>query len=239
MRRVVIIPARYKSSRFPGKPLINLLGKPMILWVSELSAQAVGKKNVYIATDDEQISKVVSTAGFNAIMTSSECSTGTDRLAEAANQISADIYINIQGDEPLIDPEAIDSVIRELNEDIGVSNAFVRITEPYKMMDTDVVKVVIDKNYQALYYSRLGIPFGKDENPYVFQQLGLYAFSRAKLQNFRHMIRHPLERAESVEMLRYLEHGFKVQMVLVEDDGLSVDSPKDVKLVEQRINAFN
>ena len=97
MKSVVIIPARYKSSRFPGKPLVHLLGKPMILWVSELSAQAVGKENVYIATDDERISKVVTTAGFNAIMTSEQCLTGTDRLAEAANRIQADIYINVQG----------------------------------------------------------------------------------------------------------------------------------------------
>ena len=100
MRSVVIIPARYKSSRFPGKPLINLLGKPMVLWVAELSARAVGKENVYIATDDKRISKVVVDASFNTIMTSDKCFTGTDRLAEAAKQISADIYINVQGDEP-------------------------------------------------------------------------------------------------------------------------------------------
>ena len=113
MKSVVVIPARYKSSRFPGKPLVNLLGKPMILWVSELSAKAVGKENVYIATDDERISKIVTAAGFNAIMTSDHCFTGTDRLAEAANKISADIYINVQGDEPLVNPKDIINMSRQ------------------------------------------------------------------------------------------------------------------------------
>ena len=239
MHTVGLIPARWGSSRFEGKPLAIICGQSMISRVYDRACMSKLLDQVYVVTDDKRIENHCNLFNIPVIRVDDDVATGTDRCAIASLKIDADIYVNIQGDEPLIDPEAIDSVIRELNEEIGVSNAFVRITEPYKMMDTDVVKVVIDKNYQALYYSRLGIPFGKDENPYVFQQLGLYAFSRAKLQNFRHMIRHPLERAESVEMLRYLEHGFKVQMVLVEDDGLSVDSPKDVKLVEQRINAFN
>ena len=115
MRSVVIIPARYQSSRFPGKPLVCLLGKPMILWVAELSERAVGNKNVYVATDDEKIANVVIKAGFQAIMTSEDCLTGTDRLAEAAQKIDADIYINVQGDEPLIDSQDIRRVIEEKN----------------------------------------------------------------------------------------------------------------------------
>ena len=111
MKVIVVIPARYSSSRFPGKPLIKLLGKPMIIWVAELSSKAVGKENVYIATDDDQIQKTVIQKGYNVVMTSKNCLTGTDRLAEVAKKIDADIYINVQGDEPLVDPKDIQKVI--------------------------------------------------------------------------------------------------------------------------------
>ena len=113
MKTIVIIPARYKSSRFPGKPLIRLLGKPMILWVADLCSTAIGKKNVFIATDDNEISNTITNEGYQAIMTSKDCLTGTDRLAEAAKKINADIYVNVQGDEPLVNPKDIQNIIEE------------------------------------------------------------------------------------------------------------------------------
>jgi len=159
MRSVVIIPARYQSSRFPGKPLVNLIGKPMILWVCELSMKAVKKENVFVATDDKRISEVVNAAGFKAIMTKKNCLTGTDRLAEAAKKVKADIYINVQGDEPMVDPKDIISVIKEkeLYYD-EVINGYCSISKDEDHKNINIPKVIFTEKKHLVYMSRLAIP---------------------------------------------------------------------------------
>ena len=186
MKSVVVIPARYKSSRFPGKPLVNLLGKPMILWVSELSAKAVGQENVYIATDDERISKVVTTAGFNAIMTSEQCLTGTDRLAEAAHKIQADIYINVQGDEPLVNPKDIVNIIKEkelhYNE---IINGYCSLSSEEDPNNVNIPKVIFTEDNSLIYMSRQAIPGYKDEiqaPSQYYKQVCIYAFTVNELK---------------------------------------------------------
>ncbi|HQR82254.1 MAG TPA: NTP transferase domain-containing protein, partial [Thiotrichales bacterium] len=159
MKTIIIIPARYKSSRFPGKPLVKLLGKPMIQWVAELSAKAVGEENVYIATDDTKIQKAVLGMGYQVVMTSEDCLTGTDRLAEVAQKIEADIYINVQGDEPLVDPEDIIKVIEAKkaypNE---VINGYAIIGEDEAPNSVNIPKVIFTEDKRLVYMSRQALP---------------------------------------------------------------------------------
>jgi 3-deoxy-manno-octulosonate cytidylyltransferase (CMP-KDO synthetase) len=244
MRSVIIIPARYKSSRFPGKPLINLLGKPMILWVSELSAQAVGKGNVYIATDDERISKVVTTAGFNAIMTSSECFTGTDRLAEAANKVTADIYINVQGDEPLVNPKDIINIIKakELHYD-EIINGYCPISRDEDPDNVNIPKVIFTEENSLVYMSRQAIPGFKDKNQapsQYYKQVCIYAFTAGELKNYAEYGRKStLEASEDIEIIRFLEWGKKIRMVETSTGSLAVDVQEDVAKVEQGLRELH
>jgi len=194
---------------------------------------------VYVVTDDKRVENHCSLFNIPVIRVDDDCATGTDRCVIASEKIDADIYVNIQGDEPLIDPDAIDRMVELFNPNIGTANAYVEITEPYKVMDNDVVKVVFNAYNCAMYYSRLGIPFPRHENGTVYQQLGLYAFSKERLKLFGELPMQSLEKSESVEMLRYVENGYDVQMVQVDDVGLSVDSPKDIKLVEDYLNGIN
>ena len=159
MKVIVVIPARYSSSRFPGKPLIKLLGKPMIIWVAVLSSKAVGKENVYIATDDDQIQKTVIQKGYNVVMTSKNCLTGTDRLAEVANKIEADIYINVQGDEPLVDPKDIQKVIdlkkKYPNEIINGYTMMEKDEDPKSLTKP---KIIFTEDKRMVYISRQPLP---------------------------------------------------------------------------------
>ena len=238
MRSVVVIPARYKSSRFPGKPLVSLLGKPMILWVSELSAKAVGQENVYIATDDERISKVVTTAGFNALMTSEKCLTGTDRLAEAAKQISADIYINVQGDEPLVNPKDIVNIIKakELyyNE---IINGYCSISSEEDPNNVNIPKVIFTEDNSLVYMSRQAIPGFKDNSQapsQYYKQVCIYAFTADELKSYADYGRKStLEASEDIEIIRFLEWGKKIRMVETSPGSLAVDAQEDVAKVEQ------
>nr|MDA3823453.1 NTP transferase domain-containing protein [Bacteroidales bacterium] len=155
MKSIVVIPARYQSSRFPGKPLVSLLGKPMILWVAELSEKAVGKENVYVATDDERIAKVVTDAGYQVVMTSDQALTGTDRLAEVAYKVNADIYINVQGDEPLLDPtdivKAIEEKVRFPQE---VINGYCALSDGDDPHSVNIPTLIITEHQQMIYISR-------------------------------------------------------------------------------------
>jgi len=244
MKSVVVIPARYKSSRFPGKPLVNLLGKPMILWVSELSAQAVGRENVYVATDDERISKVVTAAGFNAIMTSDKCFTGTDRLAEAANKIHADIYINVQGDEPLVDPKDIVNIIKEKELNYQeIINGYCHLSKNEDPNNINIPKVVFTENNILVYMSRQAIPGFKDEdkrpNQY-FKQVCIYAFTEEELKSFADYGRKSaLEESEDIEIIRFLELGKKIRMVEVNSGSLAVDVQEDVAKVEKKLSSLH
>jgi 3-deoxy-manno-octulosonate cytidylyltransferase (CMP-KDO synthetase) len=244
MKSVVIIPARYKSSRFPGKPLVDLLGKPMIVWVSELSAQAVGKENVYIATDDERISKVVIDAGFNVIMTSNQCLTGTDRLAEAANKIPADIYINVQGDEPLINPKDIINIIKtkELHYH-EIINGYCPLSSEEDPDNVNIPKVIFTEDNSLVYMSRQAIPGFKDSSQapsQYYKQVCIYAFTLDELKSYADYGRKStLEASEDIEIIRFLEWGKKIRMVKTDSGSLAVDVQEDVAKVEKELRELH
>lgn len=237
MRTVVVIPARFSSSRYPGKPLVSLLDKPMILWVAELAAQAVGAANVYVATEDARISAVVEAAGFQALMTSSAALTGTDRLAEAAQMIEADIYINVQGDEPLVDPTDILKIRdAKLAAPDWIVNGFSWITDDEDAHNVNLPKVITNERNELIYMSRLALPGFKDKEnaPARFKkQVCIYAFTQAELQAFGAFGRKSeLEKSEDIEILRFLELGKKILMIETRPGSLAVDVPDDVAKVE-------
>lgn len=237
MKTVVIIPARYKSSRFPGKPLIHLLGKPMILWVAELSAQAVPKEDVYVATDDQRIAKIVREAGFSVVITSEEALTGTDRLSEAALQIDADIYINVQGDEPIIDPKDIQKVRDKKIESIdAIINAFCWVSDEENVNSVNIPKVITNEHNRLIYMSRNALPGYKDSNnaPEKYKkQVCIYAFTKQELLWFSEFGRKSaLEFCEDIEILRFLESEKNILMVESSGGSLAVDVPEDVPHVE-------
>lgn len=235
MRSVIIIPARYQSSRFPGKPLALLLNKPMILWVAELSEKAVGRDNVYIATDSEDISKVVRSAGFNVVLTSKECLTGTDRLSEAAEKITSDIYINVQGDEPLVDPRDIISIIKakELHRN-NIINGYCSISDNENPNNINIPKVVFTEDKKLIYMSRSLIPGAKNQKPArYYKQVCIYAFTLSELQSFSNFGRKSsLEQFEDIEIIRFLEWGKTIRMVETRSNSLAVDTKEDVVRVE-------
>ncbi|MGB2221190.1 MAG: 3-deoxy-manno-octulosonate cytidylyltransferase [Neptunomonas phycophila] len=244
MKAVVLIPARYKSSRFPGKPLVPLLGKPMIIWVAELSAKAVGVENVYVATDDKRIADVVENAGYQSVMTSDKCLTGTDRLAEAAAQINADIYINVQGDEPLVDPADINKVLKaKINNPESIVNGFCLISPEEDPESVNIPKVITTEDDQLLYMSRKALPGFKDNKnaPIKYKkQVCIYGFSKEELDDFIGFGRKSeLEHSEDIEILRFLELGYKIKMVETKPGSLAVDIPDDVSVVENALRKVN
>lgn len=240
MRSVVIIPARYGSSRYPGKPLVPLLGKPMILWVAELSASAVGIENVFVATEDRRIAEVVEAAGFQSVMTSDDALTGTDRLAQAAEKIEADIYINVQGDEPLADPADICKVRdAKLCRMDAIVNGFSWVGDNEDPNSINIPKVVTNECDELIYMSRVALPGFKDEkcapNRYK-KQVCIYAFTREELRAFSDFGRKSeLEYAEDIEILRFLELGKTILMVETQPGSLAVDVPADVTKVEKAL----
>ncbi len=244
MRSVVIIPARYGSSRYPGKPLVKLLGKPMILWVAELSARAFGKENVYIATEDRRIADVVQDAGFQAAMTTDDALTGTDRLAQAAQSIAADIFINVQGDEPLVDPSDIVKVRdAKLIHMEDVINGFSWLSAGEDPHNVNIPKVITDENHGLVYMSRVALPGFKSIQtaPLNYKkQVCIYAFTQEELSAFRAFGRKSeLEKCEDIEILRFLELGKKIRMVETRPGSLSVDVPEDVPNVEAALQRLH
>jgi 3-deoxy-manno-octulosonate cytidylyltransferase (CMP-KDO synthetase) len=240
MKIIVVIPARYKSTRFPGKPLVSILGKPLIQWVSELSAKAVGVENVYIATDDDRIALTVSKLGYKTVMTSGSCLTGTDRLAEVAKKIQADIYVNVQGDEPLVDPEDILKIIEAKklypNE---VINGYAAISKDENPENVNIPKVILTEDERLVYMSRKCLPGFKDmknaPNKY-WKQVCIYAFSRKELMAYGSYGRKSaLEESEDIEIIRYLEWGQIIRLVKTRSGSLAVDVPGDVIKVEDAI----
>lgn len=240
MRSVVIIPARYSSSRFPGKPLVNLLDKPMILWVAELSAHAVGISNVYVATDDLRIAEVVNNAGFKTVMTSSNALTGTDRLAEAADKIDADIFINVQGDEPLACPKDIIKVRDNKLKNIeSVVNGFSWVSAQEDPHSVNIPKVITNERNELIYMSRVALPGFKDKEnaPLKYKkQVCIYAFTKKELKDFQGFGRKSeIESCEDIEILRFLELNKTILMVETQPGSLAVDIPDDVAKVEEAL----
>lgn len=236
MRSVVLIPARYGSSRYPGKPLVPLLGKPMVLWVAELSEKAVGRENVYVATEDQRIVDVVEAAGYNAVITGAAL-TGTDRLAEAAEKIRADIYINVQGDEPLVHPEDILAVGKAKVEHMDeIINGFSWVGHNEDPRSVNIPKVITTEDGKLVYMSRVALPGYKDiENaPARYKkQVCIYAFTADELALFRSFGRKSeLEQAEDIEILRFLDLKKSIRLVETRPGSLAVDVPADVPKVE-------
>jgi 3-deoxy-manno-octulosonate cytidylyltransferase (CMP-KDO synthetase) len=236
-RTCILIPARYASSRYPGKPLVPLLGKAMILWVAELSARAVGAEHVFVATDDDRIRQTVEAAGFQALMTSSSALTGTDRLAEAAEQIDYDIYINVQGDEPLVSPHDIHRC-RALKADHPdhVINGFTWIDPEEDPASVNIPKVITNEAGLMVYMSRQTLPGYKDasQSPGRYKkQVCIYGFNREELAAFRAFGRKSvLEQCEDIEILRFLELDRPVLMYECTPGSLAVDTKSDVERVE-------
>ena len=237
MHACVVIPARYASSRYPGKPLVPLLGKPMVLWVAELSARAVGQEHVYVATEDERIADIVRAAGFSALMTSPDALTGTDRLAEAAQMIDYDIYVNVQGDEPLVEPEDIRRCIALKAERPGtIINGFCWIGPEEDATSVNIPKVITSEAGMMVYMSRVPLPGFKElQNAPAryMKQVCIYGFTREELAAYAGFGRKStLEHAEDIEILRFVELGRQVFMYECRPGSLAVDVPEDVARVE-------
>ncbi|PMH46091.1 3-deoxy-manno-octulosonate cytidylyltransferase [Vibrio sp. 10N.286.49.B3] len=234
----VVIPARFSSSRFPGKPLVDICGKPMIQHVWERCCEAVGCDKVYVATDDERIKDAVKIFGGQVIMTSAECLTGTDRLAEANLQLNCDFIVNVQGDEPLINPDDINTVIKAFLKTGNVTNAMCPIASEAEFFSYTVPKVTFSQSGRLLYMSRSGIPLTKaGKYHFGYKQVCIYAFSREQLNFFyqnKEKTKH--EQVEDIEILRFLESDYLVDMVEVDSGSLAVDVPHDVQRVIDKLS---
>ena len=239
---IAIIPARYAAKRLPGKPLVTLAGKSMIerVWARVSRARKISR--VIVATDDERILQAVAAFGGEAVMTRAEHRSGTERVAEvAATAIRGgdDIFVNVQGDEPLIDPEAIDAAVEavESDEQVLIATLAIPITRPADIMDPNIVKVVLDFDDNALYFSRAPIPWVRDREAPVharhLKHLGLYSFRRAALLDFPTLPLGDLERVEQLEQLRWMENGYKIRVAETSHDSISVDVAEDVARVEE------
>jgi 3-deoxy-manno-octulosonate cytidylyltransferase (CMP-KDO synthetase) len=242
MNTVAVIPARYASTRFPGKPLISIGGKTMIERVWEQARQAKLVSKVIVATDDERIANAVRSFGGEVALTRADHRSGTERVAEvAAAHKEAEILVNVQGDMPLIDPAAIDAAIEALREDESVNMATlaVPISNAAEIMDPNVVKTVVDFDGNALYFSRAPIPWVRDRGGPVhakhLKHLGLYVFRREALLEFATFPQGDLERIEQLEQLRWLENGNRIRVAEIEQESVEVDTPEDVKRVEKML----
>lgn len=239
MNVVGVIPARYSSTRFEAKVLADILGKPMLQHVWERARQALVLDDLIIACDDERIANAAGGFGAKVVMTAKAHSCGTDRICEVVNPLEVDIVINIQGDEPLIHPTMIDNVAQALIDDKSLSIATVMkaIEEPEVINDPNVVKVVIDKDNFAIYFSRAAIPFQAKNSaiklPVYFKHIGLYGYTKDFLFTYKNLPVSYLERVECLEQLRVLEEGYKVKVIETKYDTIGVDTPQDIaKVIE-------
>jgi 3-deoxy-manno-octulosonate cytidylyltransferase (CMP-KDO synthetase) len=241
MKTAGVIPARWASARFEGKVLAPIDGRPMIEHVWQRTRQCRRIDEVWIACDDQRVYDAACAFGAKAIMTDPKHASGTERIAEAAVKIKADIFVNIQGDEPLIDPGVIDALVRMMQEDPSCSMGTVvsRLTDPEDLNNPNVVKVVVDRDGYALYFSRVAIPFNRDKKfsteIVYYKHIGLYAYRRDFLLNWKNFPVSQLEVAERLEQLRVLEAGGKIKVFVTEFESVGVDTPQDVKRVAARL----
>jgi 3-deoxy-manno-octulosonate cytidylyltransferase (CMP-KDO synthetase) len=241
MKIVAIIPARYASTRFPGKPLADIAGKSMIRRVLERVTQCHGLEAVIVATDDERIRAHVESQGYRAIMTGSHHVSGTDRCLEALSLsgVEADAVINVQGDEPFVEPAQIEQLIALVTQpEVGIATLAKHITQAEQLTDSSKVKVVCNTKGDALYFSRQAIPFqrGVDLNKWLnsqpyYKHLGLYAFKTSVLKEVCSLSTSPLEIAESLEQLRWLENGYNIRVGISEFETPAIDTPEDLEAV--------
>jgi len=237
-RVAVVIPARYGATRLPGKPLAEIDGRPMIWYVWEKARRAQVPSRVVVATDDERIAAVVRGFGGEAVMTSPACASGTDRVAEAARGMGEEVFVNLQGDEPLMHPSVIDAVAAPLvfDPDVRMSTAALPQDDPAEFLRPSVVKVVVDARGDALYFSRSPIPHYRDAGTGRYRKhLGIYGYRREFLFRVAALPPSPLEEAERLEQLRVLENGYRIRVVDVAHDSVGVDTAEDLKAVEGRL----
>lgn len=240
-RTIAVIPARYGSTRFPGKPLAIICGKPMVQWCYESTSKCKDLDDVIVATDDERIVDAVTAFGGKAVMTSPNHQTGTDRIAEAVSGIDADLIVNVQGDEPLMSANVLSRLVKTMRETgAQMGTAAVPFSKTGRdPMDPNAVKVVIDNRGFALYFSRSLMPYPRKGGIPVEPLLhwGLYAYRRDFLQDFVTWERGKLEACESLEQLRALENGAKISVIVTDERSVGVDVPEDIALVEKMIKA--
>ena len=235
---IVVIPARYESTRLPGKPLVDILGKPMIQRVFEQCLKAVPKNRIYIATDDARIQEVAEAFGANVVMTSEHCMTGTDRVAEVAHLIDAEYYINVQGDEPVFNSEDITTVISSLETYRGeIINGYCPLDSEEDYRSESIPKVVFRPDGRLMYMSRSAIPGNKAKNfVFGYRQVCVYAFPAEALKKFNQATtKTPLENEEDIEILRFVEMGYEVRMLELSQNSIAVDNPEDVDKVVKRL----
>lgn len=240
MKVIGIIPARYKSSRFPGKPIVEILGKPLIIHVAEKVEQALGKENTYIATDHDRIARTVKEYGYQVIDTSSNALTGTDRIWEAAQQVEADIYVNVQGDEPMINPDDILKAVEVKKQYMDmVINGMHPLAPGEDPHDVNIPKVLVNKHDELIYMSRLPIPGIKRQfngGPDYLKQVCIYVFTYDQLKAYGEtQAKAEYENFEDIEILRFFDLGIRVKMIPTSKVSLAVDMPGDVEKVERAL----
>jgi 3-deoxy-manno-octulosonate cytidylyltransferase (CMP-KDO synthetase) len=239
IRTILVIPARYGSTRLQAKPLADIHGKPMIQWVYERSKRARGISRVVVATDDARIEKVVRAFGGDVLMTSPEIQSGTDRVAAVAREIPGDIYVNVQGDEPLIEPSAIEAGVELVASGrFPIGTVMTPLKSKEELFDASVVKVIADKTDRAIYFSRHPIPYSRgpvpDRPPFAcMRHVGLYVYSKDALLRFTQLPPSALEKAEVLEQLRAMDQGIPIGIKEVDFTSIGVDTPEDLEKVRQ------
>lgn len=248
MKIVAVIPARYQSSRFEGKPLADICGKLMIQRVYERARQVEEFDAVYVATDDERIYNACKERDMDVMMTSTEHRTGTDRIGEVASRLPADLYVNIQGDEPLIEPatikKAVIPFIEDEKTDIQVTNLMTKIHDPVDLINVTVPKVIAARDGRGVYLTRAAAPFPKGNiNVDYYKQVCVYGFKPAALEFYcsygKRYGKAKIEAIEDIEILRFIENGYRVQFIEVESDTIAVDTPNDLERVREYVREHN
>ena len=244
MKIIGVIPARYQSSRFPGKPLADICGKPMIWWVYQQCMKVEDFDEVYVATDDDKIFSACTELGVKVIMTSDTHRTGTDRIGEVARKIPADLIVNIQGDEPLLEPATIKAAIEPFyhNPDLQISNLMAKITDPIDVVNCTVPKVITNKEGIGVYLTRATAPYPKGSLDYAYyKQVCVYGFKPEALQFYCDFGmtygKAKVEAVEDIEILRFIENGYKVQYIEVDSETVAVDTPNDLQKVRAIVEA--
>jgi 3-deoxy-manno-octulosonate cytidylyltransferase (CMP-KDO synthetase) len=241
MKAVIVIPARFEATRFPGKSLARIQGRPMIQWVWEAASRSRLTAQVVIATDDERIAEVAAKFGADVVMTKKSHGSGTDRIAEVAAKVPAQLYVNVQGDEPLLSRDAVDALIRMMMENprTPIGTLAHRIEKKDEWLSPEVVKVTCNRHDQALYFSRSPLPFQRKFDPRarLLRHVGIYAFRARALATFVSLAPSALELAEGLEQLRALENGIAIQVLETKYRCLGVDTPADLQRVEAALRA--
>ena len=237
MKTIAVIPARYASSRFPGKPLALIHGKPMIGWVYNALTKIPCLSEIYVATDDSRIFQMVQDFGGQAIMTG-DCASGTDRVAEACKNLDFDVVLNIQGDEPMVRTELVRDLITAFDDKtVNIATLYKKITDAHEVNDPNIAKVIVNNNHDAIYFSRSTIPYNRDNgNVLYYKHIGMYGYTREFLCKFTSLPQSYLEKAECLEQLRVIENGYTLRMIETSYQSIGVDLPEHIPLVERALS---